>query len=156
MNSKKWGPYAASIIIALAVGFLSGLSTSTGMLNYEQLMKPPLTPPSVVFPIVWPILYILMGISAAMIWKSESPYRKKSLGIYAVQLLVNAVWSVIFFTFQAYFFAFLWLILLWVLILKMILCFYRIDPLAGLLQIPYLLWVSFAGYLSCAIWLLNR
>ncbi|MEM5767773.1 MAG: TspO/MBR family protein, partial [Bacillota bacterium] len=151
MKNKKWVPYLVSIIVALAIGFLSGLATSAGMADYERLIKPPLTPPSGVFPIVWPILYVLMGISAAIIWQSDSRARKKALRIYIVQLLLNALWSVLFFTLQAYFLAFVWLILLWVMILSMIIAFYRINRLAGLIQIPYLLWVSFAGYLNFAI-----
>ena len=156
MKNKNWVPYLVSIAITLAIGFLSGLATSAGMADYERLIKPPLTPPSGVFAIVWPILYVLMGIGAAIIWQSRHRTRKRALRIYILQLLFNALWSVIFFTFQAYYLAFVWLILLWIMILNMIFAFYRINRLAGLMQIPYLLWVSFAAYLNYSIWLLNR
>lgn len=156
MKFNKLKPYLVSILIALAVGFLSGIVTFRGMPAYEQLIKPPLTPPSVVFSIVWPILYILMGISAAMIWKSTDDNRGEALSIYALQLVFNAIWSVLFFGFETYFFSFIWLVLLWFTILLMIVSFYRIRPVAGVLQIPYLLWVTFAAYLNYAIWQLNR
>jgi len=156
MKAKKLMPYVISVFIALAIGFLSGIVTSRGMPAYEQLMKPSLNPPSIVFPIVWPILYILMGIGAAIIWKSTDETRETALSIYAFQLAFNAIWSIFFFGFGTYLLSFIWLILLWILILMMIVSFYRIKPIAGLIQIPYLLWVSFAGYLNFAIWQLNR
>jgi len=156
MKFKKLRPYIVSILIALAVGLLSGIATNRGMPIYEHLIKPPLTPPSIVFPIVWTILYILMGISAAMVWNSTDEKRGTALSIYALQLVFNAIWSILFFSFEAYLFAFFWLVLLWLLIIMMIISFYRIRPIAGLLQIPYLLWVTFAGYLNFMIWQLNR
>lgn len=156
MKFKKLKPYLVSILIALAVGLLSGIVTYRGMPAYEQLLKPPLTPPSVVFSIVWPILFVLMGISAAMIWKSTDERRGNAIIIYAFQLLFNAVWSMLFFGFEAYLLSFIWIVLLWFLILLMIISFYRIRPIAGLLQIPYLIWVTFAGYLNFMIWMLNR
>ncbi|PKM72787.1 MAG: tryptophan-rich sensory protein [Firmicutes bacterium HGW-Firmicutes-16] len=156
MIFKKLRPYIISILIALAVGVLSGIATNSGMPIYERLIKPPLTPPSAVFPIVWPILYILMGIGAAIIWESTDKKCGTALSIYAFQLVFNAIWSVLFFGFEAYLLSFIWLILLWLLIIMMIISFYRIRPIAGLLQIPYLLWVTFAGYLNFMIWQLNR
>lgn len=158
MNTiKKLKPYLVSILIALAVGALGGIVTSNGMPDYEQIIKPALTPPSIVFPIVWTILYTLMGIGAAMIWKEEkSDQRRFSLIIYALQLILNFLWSFLFFSKQAYFLSFLCLLVLWVLILMMIRSFSRVNPRAARLQIPYLLWVTFAGYLNFAVWLLNR
>lgn len=156
MKWKKYLPELISVLIALAAGAIGGIATMKGLPAYEQLVKPALTPPAVVFPIVWTILYILMGISSARIWKSNAPSRRTALGLYWDQLLINILWSLAFFGLQAHFFAFLLLLLLWGLILAMILAFYKIDPLAGLLQIPYLIWVTFAGYLNLGIWLLNR
>lgn len=158
MNTiKQLKPYLVSILLALAVGALGGIATSNGMPAYEQIAKPALTPPSIVFPIVWTILYTLMGISAAIIWKEDkSEQRRVALTIYALQLALNFLWSFLFFSLQAYFLSFLCLLLLWVLIITMIWSFSRVNRTAALLQIPYLLWVTFAGYLNLAIWLLNR
>jgi len=156
MKGKKYLPYLISILIVFAVSALGSLATSRGMPAYEELIKSPLTPPSFVFPIVWSILYVLMAIGAAMIWKSEDDRRGAALTLYAVQLLCNVLWSVLFFGFGAHLAAFVLLLLLWVLVFLMVVVFYRIDPRAGLLQIPYLLWLTFAAYLNLAIWLLNR
>lgn len=156
MNLKKYRPYLLSVLLALAVGGLSAIAVAKGMPTYEQLFKPAFTPPATVFPIVWTILYILMGVSAARIWKSADSGRGFALTVYAAQLLVNGVWSLLFFGCGAYLLAFVWLLLLWALILAMILLFARIDRAAALLQIPYLLWVTFAGILNFAIWYLNR
>lgn len=151
--------YAISIGIALLVGGLSALVTNGSMGIYEEIITPPLAPPSWLFPVVWTILFILMGISAAMIYndKNAPAYQKKSaLYTYALSLIVNFFWSIIFFNLRAFFFAFLWLVLLLYLIINTILKYYKIRPLAAYLQIPYAIWVSFAGYLTLAIWYLNR
>lgn len=152
--SKKIKPYLISIIIALGVGGLSAFFTRGNMNFYETIVKPPLSPPMIVFPIVWGILFTLMGISSAMIYKEEN--NRTALFVYAVQLVVNFFWSIIFFNMQAFLFAFIWLILLWLLIIWMIYEFYKLNQTAALLQIPYLLWVTFAGYLNVMIYLLNR
>ncbi len=149
---KKYKPYIVQIFIALLVGGLSAFITRDSFMVYQEVIKPPLAPPPIVFPIVWGILYILMGISAALVYKTEGriPF------VYWLQLFVNFVWPIIFFNMQAFLFAFIWLLLLWVLIFIMIGEFYKINKKAGLLQLPYLLWVTFAGYLNLAIWLLSR
>lgn len=154
MKNKK--ELIISILIPLGVGALSAFLTRNSMDIYENLLLPPLAPPSWVFPVVWTILYILMGISAYLVSQSDSFYRNSALRIYALQLFVNFFWTLIFFNFEMYLFAFLWLMLLLLLIIMMILCFARIDKKAALLQIPYLLWVSFAAYLNLGIYLLNR
>lgn len=155
----KIKPFIISVIIALAVGGLSALLTSGNMDIYSEIIRPPLSPPSVLFPIVWTILYVLMGISAAMIWnerENKMAESNRALIVYAVNLVLNFFWSIIFFNMQAYLLAFIWLVLLWIVILIMTVSFYRIKPIAGILQIPYLLWVTFAGYLNLAIYFLNR
>ena len=154
---KKLKPYIISVIIALAVGGVSALLTKNNMNIFEKINMPPLSPPSVVFPIVWAVLYILMGISSAIIYKNgtEREEVQSALKVYALQLAVNFFWSLIFFNMQAYLFAFIWLILLWVLVIAMIVKFKKISPVAAWLQIPYLLWITFAGYLSLMIYLLN-
>ena len=154
---KKLKPYIISVIIALAVGGLSALLTKNNMSIFEKINMPPLSPPSVVFPIVWAVLYILMGISSAIIYKNGTDREEvqSALKVYALQLAVNFFWSLIFFNMQAYLFAFIWLILLWILVIVMIVKFKKISPAAAWLQIPYLLWITFAGYLSLMIYLLN-
>ena len=157
LNKSKIKPYAVSILLTLAVGGLSGFLTSMGMDSFDALTKPPLTPPSFLFPIVWTVLFILMGVGAARIFMTEpTAARNRALIVYVVQLAVNFFWSIIFFNLQAYAFAFLWLILLWVLILTMIYLFCKVDKPAALIQIPYAIWVTFAGYLNLMIWLMNR
>ena len=157
LNKSKIKPYAVSILLTLAVGGLSGFLTSMGMDSFDALIKPPLTPPSFLFPIVWTVLFILMGVGAARIFMTEpTAARNRALIVYVVQLAVNFFWSIIFFNLQAYAFAFFWLILLWVLILTMIYLFCKVDKSAALIQIPYAIWVTFAGYLNLMIWLLNR
>ena len=157
LNKSKIKPYAVSILLTLAVGGLSGFLTSMGMDSFDALTKPPLTPPSFLFPIVWTVLFILMGVGAARIFMTEpTAARNRALIVYVVQLAVNFFWSIIFFNLQAYAFAFFWLILLWVLILTMIYLFCKVDKPAALIQIPYAIWVTYAGYLNLMIWLMNR
>lgn len=151
--------YIVSIAIALVVGGLSAFFTRNSMNLYETIIRPPLSPPSWAFPVVWTVLFILMGISASMIYLDRTapvPRKKSALYTYALSLIVNFFWSIIFFNLRAYLFAFIWLLLLLYLIIKTILKYYKINPLAAYLQIPYLLWVTFAGYLTFAIWILNK
>lgn len=157
MKKHVWKSYAIWILLAEGVGFLAGWLTREGTEIYKSVIqKPPLSPPSIVFPIVWAILFALMGIGAARVYLSpKTPERSMGLNIFIVQLVVNFLWSLIFFNIQAYGFAFFWLLLLWGLILWMILTFRKTDTLAALLQIPYLLWVTFAAYLNFGVWQLN-
>ena len=125
--------------------------------TYSQtILQPPLSPPGWLFPLVWSPLYGLMGIGAARIWQTP-PSKMRSLGLnlFIAQLVVNFFWSPIFFNLQAFGLAFFWLLLLWVLVLWMILIFRKVDPLAAKLQIPYLLWLTFAAYLNFGVWYLN-
>ncbi len=156
---KKLKPYVISVIIALLVGGISALLTSGSMDIYGTVQTPPLSPPAIVFPIVWTILFTLMGIGSAIVYvkgKEEDIDISSALGVYLLQLAVNFFWSIIFFNMRAFLFAFIWIILLWILIIVMIKRFYEISPLAAYLQIPYLLWVTFAAYLNLAIYILNR
>jgi tryptophan-rich sensory protein len=143
------------ILIPLAVGLVSGILTKNSMTMYNTLNQPALSPPGWVFPVVWTILYILMGVSSYLIATSPSQKKPEALLLYAIQLFLNFIWSPIFFGLGNYFLAFLVLVLLWYVIVKMIRAFFRIDPTAALLQIPYLLWITFAGYLNLAIIFLN-
>lgn len=158
MKKPTWKTYAFWIVLAEAVGALSGWLTRKGVKIYNTTVEqPPLSPPSIVFPIVWGILFVLMGVGAARIYlAAASNARSRSLLLFLVQLTFNFFWSIIFFNLQTFGFAFLWLITLWVLILLMILSFRKVDQPAAWLQIPYLLWVTFAAYLNFGVWLLNR
>ncbi|MBO5330333.1 MAG: tryptophan-rich sensory protein [Anaerotignum sp.] len=156
MTLKKYKPYLKSIILPLAVGGLSAVFTMKGMPYYDMQEKPFFTPPDIVFPIVWTILYILMGISAACVKQSNDPRKKQALKTYYLQLAVNFFWSIIFFGLHQYFLAFLWLLLLILLVAKMIKDFAQIDLTAAKLQIPYLLWCIFAAALNFGVWWLNR
>ena len=148
--------YVISVLIALGVGALSGFLTRGSMERFEALLQPPLSPPGWLFPVVWSILFVLMGIGAAIIYLSDSPERTRALKVYALQLIVNFFWSILFFNLEARLFAFFWLLLLLALVILMFFLFRRISPLAAYLQIPYLLWLVFAAYLNLGVYLLNR
>lgn len=158
MKTFNWKPYVFWIALAEGVGALAGWLTREGVELYNQtVVQPPFSPPAFVFPIVWAILYALMGIGAARVYQTPaSNARSRGLLLWLVQLAFNFLWSIVFFNLQAYAFAFFWLIALWLLILWMTVSFYRVDKAAALLQIPYLLWVAFAGYLTFGVWMLNR
>jgi len=152
MNKVKI--YAKSILVPVLVGALVGIITSS-FIDYNTLNQPPLSPPSILFPIVWTILYTLMGISYGIL-ESNSLVDSRINFIYYLQLFVNALWSFFFFVFEWRLFSFFWILLLIALVIIMIIEFYRKNKIAGLLQIPYLLWLVFAAYLNFGVYLLNR
>ncbi|MBQ2764728.1 MAG: tryptophan-rich sensory protein [Firmicutes bacterium] len=153
----KWKTLIYSLALPLAAGGLAGFLTKESMGAFGQLNQPPLSPPGWLFPVVWTILYLLMGLAFYMVTVSDENDEQvnNAKKIYYLQLAVNFFWSIIFFNMEQYLFAFLWLILLWILIIVTLIRFYRIQPLAGYLMIPYLLWVTFAGYLNFGVFLLN-
>lgn len=153
-NTHKTSELTIAILIPLAVGSFSALF-SRNMAMYSSLSKPPLSPPAILFPIVWTILYILMGISSYLIYTSDSAQKSDALKTYALQLFFNFGWSLIFFRFSMYLAALIWLVILILLIIKMIRQFYSINPTAAYLQIPYLLWCLFAAYLNFSIYIRN-
>ena len=146
--------YMKAILLPVLIGALVGIITS-GSMDYNMLQKPPLAPPGAVFPIVWTILYILMGVSYGIL-KVNNQTDEEIDWIYYIQLAINALWSIIFFNFKWRLFAFVWIILLAVAIISMIRKFYNKNKIAGLLQIPYILWVIFAAYLNLGFYILNR
>lgn len=150
--------YLRWILAVEAVGILSGILSRNGTQLYgENVLKPALSPPAILFPIVWTILYALMGIGAARIAAApDSLARSRALNVFAIQLIVNFFWSLVFFNAQAFGLAFFWLLFLWVLIIVMIFLFYGVDKTAALLQIPYFVWVTFAAYLNYGVWQLNK
>lgn len=151
----KWKPLLISILIPLAVGGLSAVVSMDAMSDFALINKPPLSPPAWVFPVAWTILYVLMGIASYIIWQSKDKGRYLALKFYSAQLFFNFFWSYIFFNLQNYLFAFIWIIILWLLIIVTTVLFYRINKTAGYLLIPYLVWVTFAAYLNLAIYLIN-
>lgn len=151
---KKIKIYIKSILIPVIVGGIVGLIISSSI-DYNSLERPFLAPPSIAFPIVWTILYILMGVSYGIL-KSKQLIDSEIDLIYYIQLGVNSLWSIFFFLVKWRLFSFIWIIVLTILIIIMILKFYNKDKVAGLLQIPYLLWVLFASYLNIAIYILNK
>ena len=153
----KWKLLLICIAIPLIIGGIAGFISKDSMSSYAMLNQPPLAPPGWLFPLVWTILYILMGIASYIILTSGEPIKniQKALRIYGCQLLFNFLWSFWFFNLQLYFFSFIWLIALWLLIILTIKSFSRISKIAAYLMIPYLLWVTFAGYLNLGIALLN-
>ncbi|HJA71338.1 MAG TPA: tryptophan-rich sensory protein [Candidatus Lachnoclostridium stercoravium] len=143
-----------SLLIPVAVGSISALiSRIPG--RYAGMQQPPFSPPAIVFPIVWTALYILMGISAYMISRSEDARKSRALSVYALQLFFNFFWSILFFRFSWYLPAFFWLAAMIILILIMIFRFFQIKPLAAYLQILYLFWCLFAAYLNFGVYWLN-
>lgn len=150
----KVGTYVKAILIPVLVGVLVGLITSDAM-DYQMLKQPLLAPPGWVFPVVWTFLYVLMGISYGIL-KTNNLVDRDVNFIYYLQLVVNALWSIFFFVFKWRLFSFIWILLLAILVISMINIFYNRNKLAGLLQIPYILWIAFASYLNLSIFLLNR
>lgn len=149
------------LIISCAVPLLVGFAAqyfSGGTELYEAVIKPPFSPPAIVFPIVWTILYVLMGLAAFFIYdRGLVKYNvREALKFYAMQLAVNFLWPIVFFRFQSFLTAFFVLVLLWLLVGITTAKFYRIRHSAGIIMLPYWLWCTFAAYLNFGIWFLNR
>lgn len=153
----QWKTLIISIAIPLIVGGVSALLTRGSMEDFELLRKPPLSPPGWLFPIVWTILFVLMGIASYLVYTSTAARNEKkhALQIYALQLFFNFFWSILFFNLKVYSFSFVWLVALLILILCTTFAFWRISKPAGYLLIPYIIWVTFAGYLNLSIAFLN-
>ena len=150
---SKFKNYALSIIIPLALGGIVGFLIS-GSMDYDMLDQPPLSPPSILFPIVWTILYVLMGVSFGILRDKHLNDSNVKL-IYYIQLIVNLLWPIAFFVLKWRLFAFIWILVLDVLVVMMIITFYKRDKTAALLQLPYLAWVLFASYLNLGVYILN-
>lgn len=154
----KLKPYLISVFITLGAGGISAFLTRRNMYLYAVINKPPLAPPAVLFPIVWTILYVLMGVGIGRVYLQKNAYPDEvfdALLSFAFQLVLNFLWPIIFFNMHTFLFAFIWLVVLWAGIIKMIFKFSRVDTTAAYLQIPCLLWVTFAGYLNFVVYLLN-
>ena len=149
----KW-VWIKSILIPVILGGIVALLIS-GFMDYNDLNKPPLSPPGFIFGIVWTVLYILMGVSYGII-ASKDLVDKNINTIYYLQLFVNLLWPIAFFIFKWRLFAFIWLLILIILVIKMIIDFYKKNKLSAYLQIPYLSWCIFAAYLNLGVYLLNK
>lgn len=157
MIRKNWKSIVFWVILSEAVGLLAGLLTRNATQIYGQMAnKPPLSPPGWLFPVVWTILYALMGVGAGLVMgQSSDEDRNRGLNLMVAQLIVNFFWPLLFFNAQAYGLALLWLLLLLTLVIWMTIEFRKVSPLAAVLQIPYILWLLFATYLNAAVWVLN-
>ncbi len=156
---KKIGLYAVCILIPLAVGGLSAALTMRNMNIYSEVNTPPGSPPPILFPIVWTILYILMGVSSAVVRQNERIDKKSAdegLGLYILSLAFNFVWSILFFNMRRFTFSFLLLCVLLILIILTAVKYKKVSKTAAYLQIPYMLWVAYAGYLNLGIAVLNK
>lgn len=149
--------FLISIAIPLSVGGISALIVHGNTDIYSKINQPPLAPPSWVFPVVWTVLYLLMGISLYIVWNTRADSGKKRLAflLFGIQLFLNLIWSPIFFGLQLFLPALIVLVFTWIFTAAMIVSFYSISKPAALLQIPYIIWLTFAGYLNFAIYLIN-
>ena len=146
-----------NLAIPLLIGALAGFLTNNDVKEYMATVKQPFfAPPGWVFPVVWTILYALMGFAAYIIENTSSPRKSRALTVYYIQLFFNFVWSFIFFSAGNYLFAFIWIIVLWLLIIATILEFKMIKARAAYILIPYLIWVTFAAVLNFSVYLLNK
>lgn len=155
MKKHRFRIFFLFIALPLLIGALSAFLSREGMTDFELLRKPSLAPPGWVFPVVWTLLYLLMGISAALVWLSGSSERGGAVFLWGAQLFVNFWWSIFFFRWQIRGYALLWLLLLFVLAAWMTLSFRRIRPAAGRINYPYLIWLALAVWLNAAVWFLN-
>lgn len=161
-SKHEWKRHIKGLIISIAiaegVGILGAIFTRDAMKKYKELVHPSFSPPGWVFPVVWSILFLLMGIASYMVYVKgfRNPEVKGALGFYAVQLVFNFFWTIIYFRLGLRGFAFLWILILLALVVITALKFYKIEKAAGYLMIPYILWVSFASVLNFAIWQLNK
>ena len=151
----QWKRLLLCLAVPLAVGGLAALLTKDAMAQFALVRKPPLSPPGWLFPVVWTILYLLMGYASYLVSRSGKPQKCSTLILYGAQLFVNFFWSIFFFRLEAYWFSFFWLLLLWLLIFLTIRAFRPHSETAAALMLPYLAWVTFAGYLNLGIALLN-
>lgn len=151
----NWKKLIIITLLTFFVGSFFNFFTMNNMETFKELSKP-IDVPGILFPIVWTILYLLMSISYYIISNSNDKQKDESKTIYIVQLIINSLWSLIFFGFEAYLLAFIWIIILLIAVIVMIVKFYKVNRLSAYLQIPYVLWIIFAGYLNLGIYILNQ
>ena len=153
----KIRPYVGFSALALLVGGLSSVITQGQMEAFSALRQPPLSPPGWVFPVAWTILYLLMGVGMAIVWrKSDGERRRRAVTLWGVQLAANFLWPLLFFLWQLRLLSLVWLAVLLILVANMTSEFEKTSVTAARMQIPYLLWLLFAAYLNLGVWILNR
>lgn len=154
---RNWRRLLGCILLPLAVGALAAFLTRDGIAVFDALQKPALSPPAWLFPAVWTILYVLMGVASYLVLTAgrSADAVKAALSVYAIGLILNFFWPILFFVLEGYLLSLAWLVALWIAVLATLLAFYHISKPAGLLLAPYLVWVTFAGYLNLAVYLLN-
>lgn len=153
------GAFIISLLIAEGTGFIAGAFTKNSMAMYNTLNKPPFSPPAIVFPIIWPILYALMALAAYrvyMVGKTTEENVKGALMLYGIQLILNFLWPFLFFTFRLYGLAFIEIVILLIFIVLTTIAFFKKDKISGMLMIPYILWVAYAAVLNFFIWATNE
>lgn len=151
----NWKKLIIITLLTFFVGSFFNFFTMNNVETFKELSKP-IDVPGILFPIVWTILYLLMSVSYYIISNSNDKQKDESKTIYIVQLIINSLWSLIFFGFEAYLLAFIWIIILLIAVIVMIVKFYKVNRLSAYLQIPYVLWIIFAGYLNLGIYILNQ
>ena len=155
MKKINWKRLITITIITFLVGSFFSFLTMNNMSAFKELEKP-INVPAIIFPIVWSVLYLLMSVSCYITTESNDKNKDKAIIWYGINLVVNSLWSLIFFGFGTYLLSFIWIILLLIIVIIMMAKFYNIDKKAAYLNIPYILWIIFAGYLNFGIYLLNR
>lgn len=150
-----WKKLIIITVITFIVGTFFSFLTMNSMDTFKDLSKP-INVPGVLFPIVWSILYLLMSISCYLIVQSNDKDKKEGIILYAIQLVINSLWALIFFGFGAYLLSFIWIIILLIVVIIMLAKFYNINKIAMYINIPYVLWLLFAAYLNLGIYLLNK
>ncbi len=155
-TKQKFLGLAAWLVVSFAASAVGAVATIRASEFYGELMQPAWAPPAAVFGPVWTVLYALMGIAAWLVWQSGGLQKQRlAIGLFLAQLAVNALWSWLFFAWNLGALAFIDILFLITLVVATIICFWRVRPLAGLLLVPYLLWISFAAALNYSIWHLN-
>ena len=149
-KNKGW---LAAVALPLAVGVVAGLLTMGAMEDFAALEQPPLSPPGWLFPVVWTILYLLMGVAAYRVGRVDRQAR--ALAVYRISLVFNFLWPIFFFVCQLWLLSLVWLAILWALVVIYTGGYFRIDRVAGWLSVPYAVWCGFAFYLNLGVWLLN-
>lgn len=154
----KVGALIGSIAVPVIVGSISAVLTSGAMKQYHAMPKPPMAPPAYLFPIVWTILYIMMGLAFYYVRTTEADESLKNRAVmyYAIQLGMNFFWSILFFSLSLYLFSYFWLLGMLLVTVLCTVCFFRIRMISGAMMLPYILWLSFASYLNCAAYILNK
>ena len=158
MKKMSVGILILAMFVPLLIGAVSASLSAKGMVGYGEMAKPPLSPPAWLFSVAWTVLYLMMGLASYFIIVSEQNTRYKAIALiaYAVQLVMNFVWSIIFFNREAYLFAFVWLIVMWLIVIFCTVRFYSISKVASYLFIPYVVWLTFAAYLNMGAYILSR